>query len=394
MIQRALRFLVRLALGLFFRRIDVEGRENIPDEGALLILSNVPLDPLVIAAHIRRPTAWLTRESRAGSPLLALVARILPLRRCEGKAASKALLDECCRRGEALCISPEGLSGSELEVFWSRVEGIVQASFERPGGLTVVPVGVFLRKKGRLRSDIFVRFGAPVSAGEIERRATDLSSSFAREQESILLRWEAEAVPPASPRLAERLKGSYEHIEKLPEARALSERIRKYASELGRLGISPAEVFFPMNPARAAFFLLREFELVVIGSPLAIWGFANHILPCLLARWAGKPGDRTESLTILPGLYAFLLAYLIQIAAAWIWVPALWAALYTLLLPYTGYFAILYGERVGGILQRTRTFLRLLFHRGLQVRLIETGRGITEDMIRLAEAASQPLSRR
>src|SRR5262249_13290634 len=65
--------------------------------------------------------------------------------------------------------------------------------------------------------------------------------------------------------------------------------------------------------------------------------------------------------------------YLLQWAAAWLLLPPVWAALYTVALPYAGYYALLYSERAGGAFRRTRTFLRFLWDRALQQRLASQG---------------------
>jgi hypothetical protein len=49
---------------------------------------------------------------------------------------------------------------------------------------------------------------------------------------------------------------------------------------------------------------------------------------------------------------------------------------YTVALPYTGYYALLYGDRTAGAWRRARTFVYWLFHRSRQSRLAQEGREI------------------
>jgi hypothetical protein len=81
----------------------------------------------------------------------------------------------------------------------------------------------------------------------------------------------------------------------------------------------------------------------------------------------------------------FPLCYAVQISAAWLLLPALWAALYMVALPYTGYYAMLYGDRLVQVGRRTRTFLHFLMHRGEQERLAAEGRAIIGEIRGLAE---------
>jgi hypothetical protein len=97
--------------------------------------------------------------------------------------------------------------------------------------------------------------------------------------------------------------------------------------------------------------------------------------------------DQRASSVVFGSLVAFPVFYALQISAAWIWLPPPWAAIYTVGLPYSGHFAALYAERVGGIVQRSRTWLRFLFRPSLQARLQAEGRAIVEEILRLGREA-------
>jgi membrane-associated phospholipid phosphatase len=126
--------------------------------------------------------------------------------------------------------------------------------------------------------------------------------------------------------------------------------LRWQAAWSARLPPSPAEVRSRRNPARMAFFLLRELELVIIGLPLAAWGVVNHAIPYLVMRRLDRSstGAREERAWSVhhPGWVVFPILGSIQIGAAWVFLPTLWAVVYTFLLPYSGYFAALYGRRL------------------------------------------------
>jgi len=73
------------------------------------------------------------------------------------------------------------------------------------------------------------------------------------------------------------------------------------------------------------------------------------------------------------------------LTAAWLFLPPLWAGVYTAALPYTGYYALLYRDRAFSVFRRTRTFMRFLFHRSEQERLANEGRAIIEQIWYLDE---------
>jgi hypothetical protein len=70
--------------------------------------------------------------------------------------------------------------------------------------------------------------------------------------------------------------------------------------------------------------------------------------------------------------------------------PALWAGLYTIALPYTGYVALLYGDRVGATWQRLRTFWYFLRHPTRQEELAGEGREIIAAIRALGQRLPQP----
>src|SRR5205085_7523531 len=119
--------------------------------------------------------------------------------------------------------------------------------------------------------------------------------------------------------------------------------------ELRRRGISPADVYLPLHHGKALFFLFRELELLLMGLPIALFGLVNHLLPYLIvkriARALSKDKDHWATNVVYPSFLVFPVFYVLQLTAAWLLLPTLWAGVYTLALPYSGYVAVLYFER-------------------------------------------------
>jgi hypothetical protein len=149
---------------------------------------------------------------------------------------------------------------------------------------------------------------------------------------------------------------------------------------LDRRGIEPAEVYLPMHFGRALLFVIRELELLLVGAPMALFGIVNHFLPYFLVKDTARAlvnETRTyPSCVIAMSPVFFSLSYALQLTAAWLWLPAVWAGVYTLALPYTGYYALLYHERRGRVFCRSRTFLHFWKDRTAQERLAQEGRSI------------------
>jgi glycerol-3-phosphate O-acyltransferase/dihydroxyacetone phosphate acyltransferase len=412
----------RAALAVWFRRIEVEGLENVPSSGAVILVPNhvnALVDPLVVMTRLRRPVALTAKRALEKNPLLALVMtlmRVVRLQRPQDgdPAGNAAAFAECHRRlaaGEAICIFPEGLSHSDPKMRPFKT-GAARMALSFPGPVTIVPVGLHYDSKETWRSTVHVRFGAPMTAqaggdarsltAEIEARVRALTLEFERRHESALLGWAADvlltgAAAPAAlgrdrdaPALAERialvrrLRDAYPTLQADPRVPGLSRRVRAWRSELVRRGITPAEVFLEMDAARAAFFVLREAELLGVGLPVAAWGALQHAPIALtlraIARALSKDRDHWASNSVVPSVLVVPVFYAIQIALALLLLPLPWAIVYAATLPFAGWYAVLYRDRAGSTVRRTRTFVRFLFDRGLQRRLAAEGRALVEEI--------------
>ncbi len=426
--------LARVILKVFFRRIEVEGRSSVPDSGPVLFVSNHTnafVDPMLLVITLRRRVTLTAKNVLTSNPLLAVLMKgmgIISFHRRDdvGKGAdvkqNTGSLAQCravLQQGGALCIFPEGVSHSDpaLRPFRTGAARIALDYLHldgNPGRLQIVPVGLLYTEKDQFRSAVWLRYGEPLDIGawlaehaeadaqslteELLRRVEAVTLNYETRRESAILSWGAEilATDGAAPaplgwrtrpvsawfQLLARLQAGYRTlIETQPEHVAtLTKRVRQYRSELKRLGIAPDEVYLPMHHGKALFFLFRELELLVIGAPFAAFGFVNHAAPYYLikgiAKKLSKDKDHWATNVVFPSFAIFPLFCLLQVAAAWLWLPAVWATLYTVALPYTGYIALLYGERLGATLRRLGAFWYFWRNRQRQEDLANEGRAL------------------
>jgi 1-acyl-sn-glycerol-3-phosphate acyltransferase len=442
MLYWAFRLLATIALRVFFRRIEVDGLDRVPARGAVLLLpnhANSLVDPLVVVTALDRRVTMTAKHALRANPMLRALFWALdvvvvhrrqdadqgadPRQNVEALERLGAVLD----RGGAGCLFPEGVSHSDpgLRGFHSGAARVAVAFARRHGTsrpLTVVPVGLHYTDKDRFRSSVWLRFGNPIDAPrwladhpeadaraltqEVYGRVRAITLNYETRRESVVLGLAAEIVAtggamPAplgrdEPQVAAwfhllaRLQAGYRQLnEDSPElVEALGRRIGRYRSALRKAGIRPAEVFLPMHAGRAALFILREFELLVVGAPLAAWGILHHVVPYFATRGAARvlstDEDHWATNTVYPGIVIFGAWYVLLGTLAWWLMPPAWAAVYSLLLPYTGYYALLYRERAGSAFRRTRTFLRFLFRPALQRELASEGRAILNALGTLA----------
>ena len=182
MVYRILRAIFGIAVRMFFRRIEVQGIENVPGSGPVLLLPNHPnalVDALVILVNLDRPVSLTAKSTLADNPLLKFFIRmtnVILLHRKqdvrEGADPSRNVraIEECCQRlehGGAVCLFPEGQSHSDpdLRPFrWgaARIALEFQQAADTSEPLTIIPVGLNFLHKDQFRSDVWLRFGNPL----------------------------------------------------------------------------------------------------------------------------------------------------------------------------------------------------------------------------------------
>jgi 1-acyl-sn-glycerol-3-phosphate acyltransferase len=446
-IYRFVRALWRAALFGFFRRVDVQGRGNVPERGPVLFVANHTnafVDPLLIITRIERPVTLTAKSTLKRNPLLRLLMRALnvvefhraqDVEQGADPAKNVDALSACRRRlaeGGAVCIFPEGVSHSDpgLRPFKTGAARIALDFVAHHPSLAVVPVGLHFEAKERFRSAAGIVFGEPFDAGEwrrahpeagpreltdlVEARIRELTTSYAAERDVETFTRAAEllevaGVPPAPlgreepadvagrVRTIHRLQAGRERLarERREELAALEGRLAGLYGELGRLGITAPELFLPVEPGRAAFFVFRELELLLVGLPIAAWGTVNHWLPYgvlkALVRKMSTDRDHFASNAVFLSLPVFPLFWALQILAVAVLATPFWTVLYALSLPYAGAVALLYRDRAGGAWRRARTFLLFVRRPEARRKLVAEARAIDAEIRRLAaEWEAQP----
>lgn len=434
MVYRFLIFILKIALRVYYGRIEMEGRENVPATGPVLLTLNHPnalIDPLVVAIELDRELNLTAKSTLLKMPLIGTLmrlGRVVPIYRqqdkTEGADPSKNVdsLAECRRRleeGGALCIFPEGQSHSDpqlrpLKTGAARIALEYVESNGNKGGLKIVPTGLHFEQKERLRSRVWIRFGEPLDpaawreahpgAGakelthELNARLRQQTLNFENDDESDLLSWTASvlmtggAAPPPlnsdGPPLAERqkliqtLREGYATLKtsRADEILAIENRARAYRAELEKLDVTPGEVFLSLSATRAAAFTVREILRLLILLPLALYGLVHNFLPWIVVRLIGskltQERDQWASNVIFPSLVIFPVFHLAQTIAMAFVLPPVATVIYAITLPFSAIIALHARVRGPAVLRRTRTFLKFVFHPTLQKRLRDEGREI------------------
>ncbi len=161
-IVRAL-FKILFAVGL---RLRVEGTENIPKEGPLVIACNhlSLLDPPVLGTAASRKVHFMAKEELF-VPVLGTIYKILgafPVRRGGADRAAIKHGIEILESGQVLAIFPEGTRSKTGKLGKAQPGALMMASKAKA---TIVPaciIGTDYKRHGRIWPKVTVRFGKPI----------------------------------------------------------------------------------------------------------------------------------------------------------------------------------------------------------------------------------------
>lgn len=172
---------LRIFFGIVFRTIwplRVEGAENVPREGAAIIVSNhlSLIDPFVVGYAANRLVNFMGKEELFRTPVLGFVIRkvgAFPVDRSRRDPASMRTALSVLKSGELLGMFPEGTRSTTGEMLEMRAGAARLAARTRT---PVIPAAVINTNRGMppgkmIRpARIGVRFGAPFELTELYDR--------------------------------------------------------------------------------------------------------------------------------------------------------------------------------------------------------------------------------
>jgi len=383
---RFLRWLIRVATQVFFRRIEIGGDDNVPRDGAVIFCGNHPnslLDPILITAYCGRVVHFAAKDVLFANPLMRVLLHIagaVPVRRSQdhgGRVDNSEMFETMyavLAAGRATGIFPEGVSHDSSELAPLKT-GAARMAYGVKGKhpdtrVFLVPTGLVYFERNRFRSNVLIQFGAPIEIDQAwldhqsrdgekaVRELTDLIDARLRALTINAEDWEQVWVldgvrrlyqPEGASleervRLARRFHLAYPKVKDQPDVRRLYSRVERYLIRKSALGIDNATLRRDLSPAELVLAIVRHVVLLAFHLPLFLIGAPVHVPLGLLLKLVGRHfaprSDVIATTKFLGGVLSVIAVYTVLTFLAG-WYHGGWAAVITaVLLPASGWSAV------------------------------------------------------
>ena len=438
MIRRIIVALVRLALRIYFKQIEVTGLEHVPLDTPVIFVLNHPnalVDPVFLLCLAPRQVSFLAKAPLFRMPVLGYLVRALdslPVyrRQDEGEDVSRneetfVAARKLLARGGTIGICPEGVSHDEpglkpIKTGAARIS-LAAISTGEVANLKIVPAGLYYTSKTSFRSSALLYFGRSLSVepvvlepdGSPPRDAVrELSSRIEVALRAVILdAQQKEALQTIS--RAERIFSSVKEIDgdeslteelqlqqrfikaysvlqlKQPERlRRLEVRLIRFEEELKQAGVDPEELSAPASPLDVFGGILRRLTMFLLMLVPAVLGTVMHFPAYrlggyLATKLSRNSEDVISTIKIISAMLLFPLSWVVFACVAYITFGWLAMVGSLILAPLCGYLAILFFEELDESLGGLRALMFFLMRRRFFVRLLAERNLIRNEILSL-----------
>ncbi len=411
MLYHFLRFWVRLALRVFYKKIQVRNAQFLKTPSPVIVVSNHPntlMDPLIVASLFPQALFFLANASlfrgKWKNKLLAILGLIPIYRKQDVRNASqkpdnKAIFAKCYEylgKGASILIFPEGTSFverrlREIKTGTARMALGAEAEHDFNLGLSIVSLGINYSHPTDFRSEVFVSIGEPIQTQDFaelfEQKETEAVEKLTekirqtleknmiitkdQEEDGIVSQLEHIYQPYIAQKLGlseKNLEEKFDLTRKLIEAlrffeeneniktQTLKEKLKEYTTDLAKAGLRDDLLGNSQKPN--TLLLVFWAFLLFLGVPFFLYGFVNNYIPYKLpfqiAKRMTSDIEFWAGIMMLSGLVLFIVFYTFQIGLFYYFFEPLPTLLYALSLPISGFFALFYVKKAQNCLDQNR----------------------------------------
>jgi len=373
---------------LFYKKIVVEGQENIPTKGPIIFApnhQNALMDVMAVITTSKRSPYFLTRADLFANPIYKFfltLFRARPIYRIKDGKEKLSNNDDVFKNAvkllekkQAIAIFPESTQNDKRRLLGFR-KGFVRIALQAEEkndfklGVSIVPVGIYYTNYTKSRSTIHISYGKPILASSIkslyernpQKAYNVLKSNTAKRIIPMIINIKSKEYYNTFDRVTEMYA---EHLAPKLGYKNLSEKtillskqkviyllnilienktedflsirlsVDDYYNELSRLNFTDNQ----LKKASKNQSQLTCGLLLLLTSPLFVIGFIQNIIPYQIPRLYAKKIKDTQfksSYKFALGIVTFSLFYLLQIITLNFFVEPLWTALYAISLPLMG----------------------------------------------------------
>jgi 1-acyl-sn-glycerol-3-phosphate acyltransferase len=440
MIRRLIVSLVRLALRIYFQRIEVTGLEHVPLDTPVIFVLNHPnalVDPVFLLCLAPRRVSFLAKAPLFRMPVIGYLVKALdslPVyrRQDEGQDVTKneetfVAARKLLAKGGTIGICPEGVSHDEpglrpIKTGAARI-ALAAASTGEVRNLKIVPAGLYYTSKTSFRSSALLYFGAPLTvtpvqlepdgspprdairqlSKEIEQALREVILD-ARHEEALQTIARAERIFSAEARdgendsltdelrLQQRFIKAYSILEgRQPERlRRLEQRMIRFEEELNQAGVD-AEEFSPPASTWSVFksIVKRSLLFLLMLGPAIIGAVAHYpayrLGGYLATKFSRDSEDVISTIKIISAMLLFPLTWLILAVIGYQLSGWRAAVVVLLVIPVCGYLAIIFFEELDRSIAGIRVLTFFLVRRRFFVRLLAERKAIRNEIVSLGK---------
>ena len=440
MIRRIIVALLRLALRIYFQRIEVTGFEHVPLNTPVIFVLNHPnalVDPVFLLCLAPRPVSFLAKAPLFRMPVIGYLVKALDClpvyrRQDEGEDITKnqetfIAARKLLSRGGTIGICPEGVSHDApglkpIKTGAARIS-LAAVSTGEVSNLKIVPAGLYYTSKTSFRSDALLYFGNPIDVepvtlepdgtpprDAVRRLSSQIEKALrevildAQHEEELQTTARAERIFSSASndgsgdslrdelRLQQRFMKAYSILQALQPERLsrLETRMMRFEEELTQAGVDPDELSPPGSTLKVfAAIARRSIVFLLMLGPAAIGAIAHYpaykLGGFLATRISRDSDDVISTVKIISAMLLFPLTWILLTVLAYVYFGWVLAVVALVVIPWCGYAAIVFFEELDKSVAGVRVLRFFLVRRRFFVRLLAERNAIRDEIIALGK---------